>query len=242
MKPPIVQIIGPGKAGLSFFQALSSSGWEMKTPLGRGDNLSGATKGVDLVLIATPDRAIPDVVRQLPKTKSVIAHIAGSRGLSSLNPHKRIGLIHPLVSLPNPQIGKERLTNNAWFAINGDPFMQKIVDILGGTSFNLSDQDRALYHATACIASNHLVVLLEQVRRLADQLNIPFEAFLNLSQGSLDSVSELNPREALTGPAARKDEETLKAHLESLPVKELPLYKSMVEEAKRLSAQDNHKE
>ena len=232
---PIVQIIGPGKAGHSFFEALNSQGWEMRIPLGKGDDLSGATEGVDLVLITTPDSAIPDVVSQLPKTKSVIAHVAGSRGLSSLKPHKKVGLIHPLVSLPNPEIGKQRLLDNAWFAINGDPFMETIVEALGGTSFKLLDQDRALYHATACIASNHLVVLLEQVRRLANQLNIPFEAFLNLSQGSLDSVSELNPKEALTGPVARKDEETLKAHLESLPVKELPLYKSMVEEAKRLS-------
>ena len=46
---------------------------------------------------------------------------------------------------------------------------------------------------------------------------VPFEAFLNLAQGSFESLIELGPGDALTGPAARKDEETLQAHLESLP-------------------------
>ncbi|HJM28645.1 MAG: DUF2520 domain-containing protein [Acidimicrobiales bacterium] len=242
MTSPIVQIVGPGRAGQSFFEALTSKGWNMKDPLGRDDDLSDVSKGVDLILITTPDREISTVASQIPKCEAVIAHIAGSMSLQSLKPHERIGSIHPLVSLPNPEIGKERLLNNAWFAVAGDPFMGKIVKTLGGTGFNLPDSNRTLYHATACIASNHLVVLLEQVRRLAAHINVPFEAFLNLSKGSMESVSTLSPKEALTGPATRKDEETLQSHLESLPKEELNLYKSLVEEIKRLTTQNGLEE
>ena len=236
---PIVQIIGPGRAGRSFFNALGSKGWQMKVPLEKGNDLRNATDGVDLVLITTPDNEIINVVNQLPRTETVIAHVAGSMRLDVLKPHVNVGSIHPLVSLPNAILGKERLLNNAWFAINGDPLMKKIVEALDGSEFILPDEYRALYHATACIASNHLVVLLEQVRRLADQVNVPFEAFLNLAQGSFESLIELGPGDALTGPAARKDEETLQAHLESLPEIEIPLYESMVLEAKRLATNTN---
>ncbi len=238
MTPLTVQIIGPGKAGLSFYNALRNQGWEMRDPLGRGDSLMSISEGVDLVLITTPDRSVIDIAHSLPKSDAVVAHIAGSLGLDALHPHEKRGSIHPLVSLPNPDVGTQRLLNDAWFATAGDPLMGNIVQLFGGTNFNVPDEDRTLYHATACIASNHLVVLLEQVRRLAEVINIPFEAFLNLSKGSLESVLKLGPQGALTGPVTRKDKETLRAHLESLPEGELPLYKICIEEAKRLVKED----
>ncbi len=81
MTSPIVQIVGPGRAGQSFFEALTSKGWNMKDPLGRDDDLSDVSKGVDLILITTPDREISTVASQIPKCEAVIAHIAGSMSL-----------------------------------------------------------------------------------------------------------------------------------------------------------------
>ena len=60
-----------------------------------------------------------------------------------------------------------------------------------------------------------------------------------LGKPNIFNFIELGPGDALTGPAARKDEETLQAHLESLPEIEIPLYESMVLEAKRLATNTN---
>src|SRR4051794_13887160 len=117
-----VRVIGPGRAGLSLCGALAAAGWSVDQPLGRGDDLTRAADGVDLLVIATPDRAIADVASAVdPVDSTVVAHLAGSLGLDVLAPHSRRAALHPVVSLPNPEIGAARLANGAWFAVTGDP-------------------------------------------------------------------------------------------------------------------------
>mgnify|MGYP006262334771 FL=1 len=167
MKSPTVKIIGPGKAGLSFASALQSIGWDVRPPLGKEDDISNIETDLDFILITTPDHEIRSVAQNLNQTKATVAHISGATGLSSLLPHTKRASLHPLVSMPTPEIGKQRLLENTWFAIDGDPHIELIVDALGGQRFYVTDELRPLYHATACIASNHLVVLMAQVARLS---------------------------------------------------------------------------
>ncbi|MBT94861.1 MAG: hypothetical protein CL431_02680 [Acidimicrobiaceae bacterium] len=237
MKSPTVQIIGPGKAGLSFYLALRSIGWNVKEPLGRKDNIGALNPDIDYILITTPDHEIPIVAQNLNATEAIVAHVSGARGIECLSPHRRRASIHPLVSMPTPEIGKDRLLRNTWYAIDGDSDVDVIVDALGGQKFSIANESRSLYHATACIASNHLVVLMAQVKRLSLELNIPFEPFLELSASTLEGLSGLNPAEALTGPAARGDEQTIKSHLKCLPESEKNLYKCLLDEAKGIAAQ-----
>ena len=67
----------------------------------------------------------------------------------------------------------------------------------------VDDADRARYHAAACIASNHLVALLDQVERVAP---VPLEAFLPLVRATLDNVADARPgrRAHRTGRARRR--------------------------------------
>ncbi|MHB1855508.1 MAG: DUF2520 domain-containing protein, partial [Acidimicrobiales bacterium] len=97
---------------------------------------------------------------------------------------------------------------------------------------------RALYHATATVASNHLVALLGQVERLASELDLPPEAFIALARGSLDNVAALGAIRALTGPVARGDWETVQRHRAALPPRERDLYEALAAEAARLAGRD----
>lgn len=231
-----VRIIGPGRAGTSLALALTTSGWEVAPMLGRGDDVSDAAAGVQLLVIATPDGAIADTAAAVqPVPTTVVAHMSGSLGLRVLAPHARRASFHPLVALPNPDIGSKRL-HGAWFGLGGDEVVvDKLVTALGGRSFVLDDEDRAVYHAAACIASNHLVALLGQVERLARDLDVPLEAYLELSRATLDNVAELGPRKALTGPAARGDEATIRRHLRVLPPEERKAYRGLADAARRLA-------
>jgi predicted short-subunit dehydrogenase-like oxidoreductase (DUF2520 family) len=204
--------------------------------LGRDDDLSGAASGVDLLVLATPDAEITSVARTIePDDTTVVAHLAGARGLEVLAPHPRRAALHPLVALPTPELGARRLVGG-WFAVAGDPLATEVVRALKGRSFAVEDGDRAAYHAAAAIASNHLVALLGQVERLATQVGVPFEAYLDLATDTLANVAELGPRAALTGPAARGDEATIRRHLRALPVDERRAYRGMVDAARRLAA------
>ncbi|MGZ0178496.1 MAG: DUF2520 domain-containing protein [Acidimicrobiales bacterium] len=201
----------------------------------RLDDVTAAATGVDAVLIATPDRAIADVASTITPGPAVVLHCSGATSLGPVTGHDRYGSIHPLMALPSPEIGAIRLAADGWFAVAGDRLATELVDVLGGRSFSVSDDKRALYHATAAISANHLVALLGQVERLASQVGVPLQAFLDMAQGSLDDVAAHGAASALTGPAARGDNATLAAHREALPPCEVTLYDSLVEAAQQLA-------
>jgi predicted short-subunit dehydrogenase-like oxidoreductase (DUF2520 family) len=232
-----VRIVGPGRAGSSLGRALGEvGGWEVLPLLGRGNDVSGAAEGADLVVVATPDGEIANVARAIgPRDGAVVAHLSGAAGLDVLAPHRRRASVHPLIALPNPEIGAQRLSG-AWFALAGDPIGREVVEALGGRAFKVDDADRVVYHAAAVIASNHLVALLGQVERLADAVGVPFEAYLDLVSATVDNVRELGPAAALTGPAARGDEATIRRHLKALPVDERDAYRALADAARRLAA------
>ncbi len=216
-------------------EALATVGWHVVGPLGRDADLSPAADGVDLLVIATPDAAIAEVAGTVtPNDSTVVAHLAGSLGLGVLEPHRLRAAIHPLVPLPSAAVGADRLRSGGWFAIAGHEIGRRVVADLGGRAFEVTDDDRAAYHAAACVASNHLVALLGQVERIAGATGVPFEAYLNLVQATLDNVEDLGPAAALTGPAARGDWLTIGRHRASLDPSELEAYDAMVAQARRL--------
>lgn len=233
---PRLRVIGPGRAGRSLARALSGAGWDVVGFVGRHDDPADAASGTDLVVIATPDDVVAEVAAAIvPVPAAVVAHLAGSLGLDALGDHPRRAAVHPLVPLPDPVLGAERLAaGGTWFAVAGDAVAHRVVDDLGGRSFSVADEDRPAYHAAAVVASNHLVALLGQVERIAVDLQVPAEAFVDLARATLDNVAALGPAAALTGPAFRGDWATVAAHLAALDHREHDAYRALAAAARRL--------
>lgn len=226
---PSIRIIGPGRAGRSLSRALSDAGWTVAPILGRRDDPADAAAGVDAVVLAVPDDAISQLassVRPVPSTP--VVHLAGSLGLDVLAPHPRRAALHPLVALPDPDTGAQRLRTGITFAVAGDPIAPAIAAALGGTTVDVPDAARATYHAAASVAANHLVALLGQVERIARAAGLPLEAFLPLARAAVDDAGRLGPRRALTGPAARGDWQTLARHIDAIPEGERSAYRAGV--------------
>jgi predicted short-subunit dehydrogenase-like oxidoreductase (DUF2520 family) len=230
-----VHIVGPGRAGRSLAGALEEAGWPAPALFGRDTDFATIGEGVDLVVIATPDAAIAAVADAIEaRPDVVVVHLAGSLGLAVLGNHPRRACLHPLVALPDGGTGAARL-KGAWFALSGDPLVEEIVAALGGRSFTIAEEDRARYHAAAVVASNHLVAVLGQAERIAASAGVPFEAFMDLVRVTVDNVDELGPAAALTGPAARGDEATIRRHLDAIEEDERPAYEALAAAARRLA-------
>ena len=232
-----VRVIGPGRAGRSMAAALAGVGWEVAGILGRGDDVAASGDGVDLVVIATPDAQVRHVASAIdPRPHTVVAHLSGSLGLAATDParHPRVGVLHPLVAMPDPELGALRLVG-AWYAVAGDPLVTRVVEDLGGRWFTVADDAWAAYHAAAVIASNHVVALLGQAERVAATAGVDFEVYLDLVRATLDNVEALGPAGALTGPAARGDLATIAGHLAALDPRERPGYQAGVDLARRLA-------
>jgi predicted short-subunit dehydrogenase-like oxidoreductase (DUF2520 family) len=198
-----------------------------------------AGRGADLVIVATPDAAIDATAAALApsvRPDALVIHLSGARGLDALSAvSARVGALHPLQTFPSVEAGHARLAGS-WCAIAGDPQVRVLADQLALTAVEIDDADRARYHAAACIASNHLVALLDQVRRVAP---IPLEAFLPLVRATVENVAALGPAAALTGPVARGDVDTVRRHLEVLSGSDRDAYRDLARLAQQLSGRDD---
>jgi predicted short-subunit dehydrogenase-like oxidoreductase (DUF2520 family) len=208
---------------------------------GRDRSPVDAARGVDILFIATPDDVVAEVAAQVrPVATTAVIHLSGSLGLDVLAGHARRGSLHPLVPLPTPAIGAERLRSGVTLTVAGDPVTRTVAEALGGHVVEVDDADRAAYHAAAVIAANHLVALMGQVERVAATAGLPLEAFAGLMRAASEDAFALGPRQALTGPAARGDWETVERHrtaIAGMPAHrtELAGYDAMVALARRLS-------
>lgn len=257
-------LVGPGRAGTTVAAALARRGWTPLAIAGRspdtpstraGAALLGAPavavadvgRDADLVIIATPDASIAGVAAALApgvRAGALVLHLSGACGLDELGklqasrPDVEVGSLHPLQSLPSPEIGAARLAGS-WCAIEGPDSVERLAVSLGLRPFRVAPAQRAQYHAAATVASNHLVALLGQAMRIAGTAGIPPEALLPLVRASVENVDALGPAGALTGPVARGDADTVARHLAALPPGERASYRALAREALRLSGRDD---
>jgi predicted short-subunit dehydrogenase-like oxidoreductase (DUF2520 family) len=231
-----IRLVGPGRAGRSLAAALVDAGCDVRGVLGRGDDIGGAAAGVDALVLAVPDAAVAQVAAAVtPDPSTAVLHLSGALGLGVLDPHPRRGAVHPLAPLPSPEVGRVRLRSGITFAVAGDPVACQLATVLGGRVVVVADDDRAGYHAAACIASNHLVALMGQVERVAQSVGLDLDAYLPLASAALADAGDLGPAAALTGPAARGDDATIERHRRALPPDELEAYDAVLSLARRLA-------
>jgi len=194
-----VRVIGRGRAGGAIAARLDARG------LLHEDQ-------PDLVLLCVPDAAIAGVARGIG-VGPWVAHVSGATPLAALAPHTRAFSVHPLQTFTTAR-GPEQL-DGAWAAVTAFDDAARdagrwLADALGLRAFDLADDQRALYHAGASMASNFLVTLHRAAAAAVSAAGAPPEALLPLMQRTIDNHF------ALTGPIARGDWATVDAHLAAL--------------------------
>jgi len=184
----------------------------------------------DVILITTQDSEIEKVANRLAKTinnKPQIFHTSGSLSSEILKDLKAVGCptgsIHPLVSISDARLGAERFAD-AYFCIEGDEdalvTAKKIVEMLGGKSFSIAAEYKALYHASAVTACGHLVALVDAAIEMLTGCGLnekdAQKILLPLIGSTVGNLEKQNTAQALTGTFARADAGTLDKHIKIL--------------------------
>lgn len=217
----------------------------------------------DLVLIATPDDAIEETARRLAACergtpgkaarRRTVLHTSGALSSEVLAPLAQSGFhtgsLHPLVSVSESRAGAKAL-HGAFFCLEGDKvalrLAGKIVSDLGGTSFSIPPENKALYHAAAVMASPHLVALfdiaVEMLAACGLSQKSAKEILLPLLESTVNNLKVTDARRALTGTFARGDLATVKRHLSALSPQEfgeaLEVYKLLGLHSIRLASRN----
>lgn len=184
----------------------------------------------DSLLIAVPDGALGGVAVDLLKRGALRAgqtliHLSGAQPASVLKvrPGLRLGAMHPIQTLPTAAEGIRSLPGS-WFGIEGSPGMlpelSGLVGDVGGIPVKVPAEGKALYHAAMAMASNHLTGLAaasaEMLALTGFRRGAALKALLPLMRGTLGALELKGLPQALTGPVARGDLETVRAHLGAL--------------------------
>lgn len=213
-----VNVIGRGRVGSAIAARLAERGVALRED------------GAEVVLLCVPDTAIRDVAACLaPGHGSWVSHTSGATPLTALDPHERRFGLHPLQSFTRAR-GPEQL-DGAYAAVTADTDEAREVGfelarLLGLEPFALAEEDRALYHAGAAIASNYLVTLHRAAAEVFEEVGAPVAGLRPLLQGVIDNGFEL------TGPIARGDWETVNRHLDAIRKRKPnlePLYRVLAE-------------
>jgi predicted short-subunit dehydrogenase-like oxidoreductase (DUF2520 family) len=179
----------------------------------------------DIVVIAVPDDVLADVARDLAahvRPGHVVMHTSGRHGLAVLAPMVAAGAraiaFHPAMTFTGTEVDLERTCAFGLTALPDDRALaETLVAELGGTPEWIEESDRNSYHAALSHGANHLNTLVAQamdVLRAAGVVD-PSAVLRPLLTASLDNALAYGDA-ALTGPVARGDVNTVRAHTENL--------------------------
>jgi predicted short-subunit dehydrogenase-like oxidoreductase (DUF2520 family) len=194
-------VVGAGRMGSALATALRDAGLEVTGPLGRGERCPQRT---DCVLLCVPDGEIGNVARDVPPGL-LVGHVSGATTLEPLAPHEAFS-VHPLMTVPATFEGA-----SAAVAGSTDRALataRSLAEALGMRPFEIADDDRAAYHAAAAMASNYLVALEDAAERLLATTGATRDLLVPLVRATVENWAR-DGAQALTGPVARGDEETV---------------------------------
>jgi predicted short-subunit dehydrogenase-like oxidoreductase (DUF2520 family) len=244
-----VAIIGPGRLGTALAHALFHRGVPIRAVVGPSENkasrlaldvacetavgsIEEIPADVEVVLICTPDDAIPSVARavatvQLPFERLFAAHFSGALTSEVLAPiHERgarVASIHPVQSFAGGDNDWQQLAG-IYYGIEAEaealPKADRFVRLLGGIPVTIPREAKPAYHLACALASNFTVALVQAAAALLDEVGLAEKDatrfLLPLVEGTVRNVRQLGVTGAITGPIARGDTQTVKAHLDLL--------------------------
>ncbi|HEX7956690.1 MAG TPA: DUF2520 domain-containing protein, partial [Pyrinomonadaceae bacterium] len=245
-----VVVVGAGRLGTALALALAECGYEVRALVSReaaharraarraglktlalgAGQLDGLPPS-ELLFVTTPDRLIAEAALKLAATPGlrgrVALHASGALSSGELEPLRArgfaVGSMHPLAAVSEPAAGAESL-RRAFYCVEGDAraarAARRVVRDLGGRSFDIAPEAKALYHASAVLAAGHVVALFDLAAETLGRCGLPAararEVLLPLVRSAVENLSALPPARALTGSFARGDVETVRRHLRAL--------------------------
>lgn len=220
-------ILGGGRAAWAYGSAWKRIGWPLSGVWLRDASRSGIAKLLgaprldlaalaaesELLLVAVSDRAIIECAGAVPETEAIVFHASGAL------PAQRGGFsLHPLKALP--PVGEPSDLEGTLLVFEGEHRRTaKLVAAAVGARFaEVAPERKPLYHAAAVFGSNYVAASLEIAQRLMARAGVEDvrEDLVALALSAIANWRAHTDGRRFTGPAARGDEEVLRAHREAL--------------------------
>lgn len=246
---PSFAIVGCGKLGKVLAKYLTAAGYrpagfasrslssaEKAARIAGTDDFSQVpwemSREADIVFITTPDDRIEATCREIAenggfKPRAVVLHCSGAHPSTILAPATKSGAftasMHPLQSFAADEYPDNPFKGIVISVEGEEPAVSRarsIAEDLEARCFTIRTTAKTLYHASAVVASNYLVTLLDLAFRLIGEAGIAEkdapDVLYPLVEGTLANIRTSGIQNALTGPIVRGDVETVSRHLDEI--------------------------
>jgi hypothetical protein len=181
---------------------------------------------VDVIIVCVSDNAIQSVVEQLPSSACILI-TSGTFDITNISLQKpNVGVLYPL----------QTFTKNAPLAVNEIPFiieiktqivhsmMNRLISSSLLQTFPMNYAERKKIHLSAVFLNNFINHLVCLIQEKSNKENIDFKIFNPLITETIRKIINQPAKEIQTGPAKRKDTQTITAHEQMLEGNLLQLY------------------
>ena len=195
----------------------------------------------DLFIIAITDEAITNVSKEIPFSNQLVVHTSGSIPMDAINPKNRQGVFYPLQTFSKSKEVDFKTIPICLEAQNENDLnmLETVAKSISNAVYEINSDKRKALHVAAVFVSNFVNYLYEVGNNICIENELPFDILKPLIQETAHKILALSPLKAQTGPAKRKDTETINAHLNFLTndnQKEIYklLTKSIIDNGKKL--------
>jgi len=229
-----VAIIGAGNVGQSLYQLFSKCGYSALLCSRSREQQVKAISTADIVLITTTDQnihAVCDDLRSHFKPQTIVSHCSGALDSKILLPAKKnncfTASIHPLNTFPSLDASLKRFADTqhgTYLYSEGDEqalsVLTPLFSELGFNVIEIEAQAKTAYHTACVFACNYLTALMDMSLETAESAHIDRKQFWlalqPLINATLDNITKHGTTQALSGPIARGDADTITTHLDVL--------------------------
>lgn len=216
-----VGVIGSGNVASHFVSALKKNGYEVvvcEHPSKAADTEYARVAACEVVVIAVKDDVINEVAGRISETEALVVHTSGSVSVDALKPIRRRGSLYPLQTLSKQAEIDFRSRVPLLFDavdVSDELKLKLLAESLSDTVIRCSDADRRKIHLAAVFVSNFVNIMIHCGGKVVgDEFDMTM--FQPLVNETVRKVFEMGSENALTGPARRKDLNTIDIQLKSL--------------------------
>jgi predicted short-subunit dehydrogenase-like oxidoreductase (DUF2520 family) len=230
-----ITLAGAGNVAWHLGRALVQKGYVINQVLDRtassskqlADELNAGSSGIpedgtadtDVCLVCVSDDAVEAVIEKLKPGNCLLVHTAGSVPMDvARNYATNYGVLYPLQTFTK---GRPLDYSRIPFLIEANtPENLGLISHIASSISNLAmeaDSTQRLYiHLAAIFASNFSNHMFALAEKLAGEYNMSFDLLKPLIAETAAKATDMSPRKAQTGPAARGNIKIIEKHLELL--------------------------
>ncbi|MFY8065637.1 MAG: Rossmann-like and DUF2520 domain-containing protein [Flavobacterium sp.] len=195
----------------------------------------------DLFIVAITDDAIAEVSAAIPFSNELVVHTSGSVSIEAIDNKNRPGVFYPLQTFSKSKEVDFKTIPICIETKNEKDFqiLEKVAKSISNTVYKINSEQRKALHIAAVFVCNFVNHLYQIGNDICIENDLPFDILKPLIQETANKILMLSPNQAQTGPAKRKDTQTINAHLSFLSdenQKEIykMLTKSIIDNGKKL--------